>query len=156
MADVTCPLCNQLYRDPLMLPCLCKECLVTSAEKQDSIVCPTCNEVSSIPVFAIPQNLGLRQCAEREMKKQKVLASPAICERCTRDSPAICLCGSCYQLLCSVCEDDHKFSHATSSHSLTDASKRGWPRSRWFDSAATTSTVLSSKPYSIKILLCRL
>ena len=121
-SDVTCQLCGELYRDPLMLPCLhsfCKECLVTHTETQDAIVCPTCNEVSSKPVYAIPQNLWLKELAEKEIQKQKFLTSPK-CERCTRNSAATCWCCSCNQLLCSKCANDHRFSRATTSHDLMD------------------------------------
>ena len=125
--DATCLLCGHVYRDPLLLPCLhsfCKECLEDNyidLEAEDVIACPTCNEVSSMPqngVIAIPQNLLLRQLAEREMLKQRLSTSPE-CERCTRDSGATSFCGSCRQLMCSDCEDDHKFSRATSSHDVT-------------------------------------
>ncbi|CAG5130856.1 unnamed protein product, partial [Candidula unifasciata] len=74
--ELTCPVCLELYADPLMLPCthsICKACLqeiMTSRNKggKKGLECPTCRQnhvLTSDEVVRFPKNLALENIVFR-------------------------------------------------------------------------------------------
>ena len=127
--SLTCHLCAQLYTDPSMLPCLhsfCSKCLLKlTAEKQEAITCPSCNELASIPrdrgVF--PTNLCLaKEVKEHELKMK--FSTPTQCEGCVTSAAAVVYCSQCCEFLCTSCRDHHNVSRKTKDHKLVDAKER--------------------------------
>ncbi|XP_005110236.1 uncharacterized protein LOC101846996 [Aplysia californica] len=79
--DLTCPVCLELYADPLMMPCshsVCKACLLNimksraKADKQD-LECPTCRNTHTLKtdqVETLPKNLALENIVFRYQEIQ--------------------------------------------------------------------------------------
>ncbi|XP_076449298.1 E3 ubiquitin-protein ligase TRIM9-like [Babylonia areolata] len=79
--DLTCPVCLELYADPLMLPCshsVCKKCLAdilisrTKASKE-GLECPSCRNQHSMSedrVDKLPRNLALENIVFRFQELQ--------------------------------------------------------------------------------------
>ena len=126
--SLTCRLCAQLYTDPSMLPCLhsfCSKCLLKlTAEKQEAITCPSCNELASIPQDGVfPTNICLaKEVKEHELKMK--FATPTQCEGCVTSAAAVVYCSQCCEFLCTMCRDYHNVSHKTKDHKLVDAKER--------------------------------
>ena len=126
--SLTCRLCAQLYTDPSMLPCLhsfCSKCLLKlTAEKQEAITCPSCNELASIPRDGVfPTNV----CLAKEVKKHELkmkFATPTQCEGCVTSTAAVVYCSQCCEFLCTICKDYHNISRKTKDHKLVDAKER--------------------------------
>ena len=126
--SLTCRLCAQLYTDPSMLPCLhsfCSKCLLKlTAEKQEAITCPSCNELASIPRDGVfPTNVCLaKEVKEHELKMK--FATPTQCEGCVTSTAAVVYCSQCCEFLCTICRDYHNISRKTKDHKLVDAKER--------------------------------
>ena len=126
--SLTCRLCAQLYTDPSMLPCLhsfCSKCLLKlTAEKQEAITCPSCNELASIPRDGVfPTNVCLvKEVKEHELKMK--FATPTQCEGCVTSAAAVVYCSQCCEFLCTSCRDHHNVSRKTKDHKLVDAKER--------------------------------
>ena len=126
--SLTCRLCAQLYTDPSMLPCLhsfCSKCLLKlTAEKQEAITCPSCNELASIPRDGVfPTNV----CLAKEVKEHELnmkFAMPTQCEGCVTSTAAVVYCSQCCEFLCTSCRDHHNVSRKTKDHKLVDAKER--------------------------------
>ena len=126
--SLMCRLCAQLYTDPSMLPCLhsfCSKCLLKlTAEKQEAITCPSCNELASIPRDSIfPTNVYLaKEVKEHELKMK--FATPTQCEGCVTSAAAVVYCSQCCEFLCTSCRDHHNVSRKTKDHKLVNAKER--------------------------------
>ena len=111
-----------------MLPCLhsfCKKCLLKlMEEKQDSIACPSCNELTPIPQDSVfPTNIYLaRQVREHQIKMK--FATLTKCEGCVTSAAAVVYCSQCCEFLCTTCRDYHSISHRMKDHKLVDAKER--------------------------------
>ena len=139
ITNATCQLCNELYTDPLLLPCLhsfCKKCLVKFKEKQGvsdaTITCPSCDEVATVPsngVLAFPQNLWLAHHVEEERCREKLSGKESTpCERCVTGRAsgkgAIAFCCECCEFLCATCKQDHQQSRHTLNHVLVEMGEK--------------------------------
>ncbi|XP_071172338.1 probable E3 ubiquitin-protein ligase MID2 isoform X3 [Mytilus edulis] len=120
--ELTCPVCLELYADPLMLPCshsLCKKCLediIQSRVKsgQEGLDCPSCrkkHQVSKEQLTNLPKNLALENIVFRFQEIQSAslsqfksnslsLNSSLGSQSSDRDSPVFAedvneLCGLC-------------------------------------------------------------
>ena len=139
LTDATCQLCNRLYTNPLLLPCLhsfCKKCLVKFKEKQEvsdaTITCPSCDEVATVPsngVLAFPQNLWLAHHVEEERCREKLSSKEDIpCERCVPEqansSAAVVFCCECCEFLCTTCKKDHQRWRKTVRHELMEVGEK--------------------------------
>ena len=126
--SLMCRLCAQLYTDPSMLPCLhsfCSKCLLKlTAEKQEAITCPSCNELASIPRDGVfPTNVCLaKEVKEHELKMK--FATPTQCEGCVTSTAAVVYCSQCCEFLCTICRDYHNISRKTKDHKLVDVKER--------------------------------
>lgn len=117
--SVTCELCAQLYTDPSMLPCLhsfCKKCLLklTANEQGNNLTCPSnnCDEISSASSL-LPNRYLAR-------KVEELGTTPTPCEGpCATSVSAKVFCRTCTKFLCAACRDQHKVSHETKEHVLT-------------------------------------
>ncbi|KAK7115126.1 E3 ubiquitin-protein ligase TRIM9-like [Littorina saxatilis] len=84
--DLTCPVCLELYADPLMLPCshsVCKKCLsdiIKSRSKsgREGLECPSCRNhhtVAEDHVEKLPRNLALENIVFRFQELQSTTIS---------------------------------------------------------------------------------
>ncbi|KAL4234701.1 medial ring protein Mid2 [Mactra antiquata] len=83
--ELTCPVCLELYADPLLLPCshsICKKCLQDildnrSKSGKEGLTCPSCRKphpVSRSKVGKLPRNLALENIVFRyqEIQSQNI------------------------------------------------------------------------------------
>ncbi|XP_017325503.1 E3 ubiquitin-protein ligase TRIM35 isoform X1 [Ictalurus punctatus] len=81
--DFSCPVCHDIYKDPVVLECshsMCKVCLEKSWEAKGSRECPLCRWMSSIP--DPPRNLALKNLCEtllQEKNQSSSSASETVC-----------------------------------------------------------------------------
>uniref|UniRef100_A0A674IBS2 RING-type domain-containing protein n=1 Tax=Terrapene triunguis TaxID=2587831 RepID=A0A674IBS2_9SAUR len=120
-SELTCPICLELFEDPLLLPCahsLCFSCahriLVSSCSSSESIEpitafqCPTCRYVISLNhrgLEGLKRNVTLQNIIDRFQKAS--LSGPnspseSRRERTYRKSPAM----SSERIACQFCEQD--------------------------------------------------
>ncbi|XP_041280258.1 probable E3 ubiquitin-protein ligase MID2 isoform X2 [Pyrgilauda ruficollis] len=122
-SELTCPICLELFEDPLLLPCahsLCFSCahriLVSSCSSSESIEpitafqCPTCRYVISLNhrgLEGLKRNVTLQNIIDRFQKAS--LSGPnspseSRRERTYRHSPTMSVAGE--RIACQFCEQD--------------------------------------------------
>ena len=119
-----CQYCDNIYQDPRILSCLhsyCLQCITKlHVEGTTSIICPTCNQSTTIPdedVSSLPRNVRLSEETKQDKIIRKVTStSPPPCDSCDENSP-IAYCTECHDLLCSVCWQYHQGLKKSRSHS---------------------------------------
>ena len=132
---IICQLCSKPYKEPRILPCLhsfCGQCLHKEIERsgtKQNMECPTCQRSFTIPeggVNAIPQNLHLGFEVEVAGYMSKIGSDgEKSCDACIDGStgPAVVLCCTCHELLCSSCHEYHKRSRKLSNHVIIGLDK---------------------------------
>lgn len=101
--DFSCPVCRDIYKDPVILTCshsVCKVCLQRFWEtRRESGECPMCRNVG--PTEHCPPNLALRDLCEIFLQKRRELCHLHGEKRklfCQEDRQPVCL----------VCRDSKK------------------------------------------------
>ncbi|XP_057231020.1 probable E3 ubiquitin-protein ligase MID2 isoform X3 [Malurus melanocephalus] len=122
-SELTCPICLELFEDPLLLPCahsLCFSCahriLVSSCSSSESIEpitafqCPTCRYVISLNhrgLEGLKRNVTLQNIIDRFQKASlsgSNSPSESRRERTYRNSPTMSVAGE--RIACQFCEQD--------------------------------------------------
>ncbi|XP_062391194.1 zinc-binding protein A33-like [Sardina pilchardus] len=113
--DLTCPVCTEIYKDPVLLTCshsFCKVCLQQFWNTKGSRECPVCRRRSSKEP---PLNLALRNLCETYLQERESLTSQrgALCD--LHGDPLRLFCHDDHQLVCYSCRDSrlhrsHQFS----------------------------------------------
>uniref|UniRef100_A0A3B1KJH6 Uncharacterized protein n=1 Tax=Astyanax mexicanus TaxID=7994 RepID=A0A3B1KJH6_ASTMX len=114
--DFSCPVCCDIFKDPVLLLCshsVCKECLNKFWESKGSRECPVCRRRSSIE--HPPRNLVLKNLCEtflQERSQRSLEGSETLCSLHSEKLRLYCL--EDQQLVCLVCRDskihtNHKF-----------------------------------------------
>ncbi|PWA13863.1 hypothetical protein CCH79_00019211 [Gambusia affinis] len=81
--DISCPVCQDVYRDPVVLFCshsFCRLCLKNWWEEKKKLECPLCKEesITSDP----PCNLALKKLCDRFLlTRKKKVTKPEVCCR---------------------------------------------------------------------------
>ena len=114
--EITCPVCQEHFRDPKILPCLhyyCKECvrqLALRAGHNRPFACPECrrgivlpqNDPNQLPTaFFVNRMKELRTKMEKAQGKME-----ALCEMCSRGK-AEAFCRQCTDFICNDCARMH-------------------------------------------------
>lgn len=107
--DLTCPLCHNIYRDPVLLPCshsLCRECLL--ANRRFDKRCPMCRK--ELKPGQEVSNLALKNTCETYVK----LADPTLTEATPPEGtckihwkPLILYCVKDEEPICADCVSLH-------------------------------------------------
>ncbi|KAL7827331.1 hypothetical protein SRHO_G00330490 [Serrasalmus rhombeus] len=114
--DFSCPVCHEIFRDPVILHCshsVCKDCLQQFWKSKGSRECPVCRRKS--PVEKPPINLALKNLCETFSQESSPRASAGSGTRCIPHSEKLKLfCLDDLQPVCLVCRDskihtNHKF-----------------------------------------------
>ncbi|KAM5126315.1 E3 ubiquitin-protein ligase TRIM11-like [Mantella aurantiaca] len=122
-AELDCPICLNIYTDPVMLKCghnFCRDCIDRVFDTQDGSEghsCPHCREeFPERPV--LQKNLILHNIAQRFLSAPPDQKSGLSCTHCIHDSvPAVKFCLHCEASLC----DNHLSVHSKSpEHVLCD------------------------------------
>ena len=104
--EITCTICEDLFTEPVTIPCLhtfCKHCIERSQPATDSLVyCPVCRK----PSCEILSNDTISRIVEVVKQKED---GHFVCDNCTdKDAPAaVCWCVECNSFLCGECNNAH-------------------------------------------------
>ncbi|XP_031435902.1 zinc-binding protein A33-like [Clupea harengus] len=110
--DISCPVCTDIFKDPVLLSCshsFCKVCLQQCWETKGSRECPVCRRRSSKELP--PTNLALRNLCETFLQERGQRG--ALCS--LHGDKLKLFCHDDQQLVCVVCRDsklyrNHQFS----------------------------------------------
>ncbi|XP_005477787.2 nuclear factor 7, ovary-like [Oreochromis niloticus] len=104
--DLCCPVCQEVFRDPVILSCshsFCKDCLKRWWRERPTHQCPVCKEIS---VYDLPLNRALMNLCESFLQERDQTASEALCSLHSEKLKLFCL--DHQQPVCVVCRDSEK------------------------------------------------
>ena len=114
--EITCPVCQEHFRDPKILPCLhyyCKECvrqLALRAGTNNPFTCPECRKETVLPQNdpdQLPTAFFVNRMKEVHANMEKAQGkSEALCEMCS-GAKAEAFCRQCTYFICSDCVKSH-------------------------------------------------
>ncbi|XP_038551427.1 nuclear factor 7, brain-like [Micropterus salmoides] len=107
--DLCCPVCQEVFRDPVLLSCshsFCKVCLKSRWREKQAPECPVCKRRSSKDP---PPNLVLKKLCEAFLQERDQRASEALCSLNSEKLKLFCL--DHQQPVCVVCRDSEKHSN---------------------------------------------
>ncbi|XP_042261869.1 nuclear factor 7, ovary-like [Thunnus maccoyii] len=105
--DLRCPVCHDVFRDPVVLSCshsFCKDCLKSWWREKQARECPVCKRRSSRE--QPPCNLVLKNLCESFLQDRDQRASEALCSLHSEKLKLFCL--DHQQPVCLVCRDSEK------------------------------------------------
>ncbi|KAG9332084.1 hypothetical protein JZ751_016150, partial [Albula glossodonta] len=109
-AELSCPVCFEIFRDPVVLTCshsFCKACLQQCWKDKGSRECPVCRRIS--PVEDPPVHLALSCTAEVLLKERHQRASAGAEEYCSLHNEKLKLFCLVDQVpVCTVCQTSKK------------------------------------------------
>ena len=116
-SEITCPICQEHYTEPKVLPCLhyyCKKCIFKLAlrtQSGKSFHCPECRCAATLPEGGV-DNLKTAFFANRLKSKVTTLQRAhgkveVKCEYCTASSNAEAFCRQCSCFICNECVQHH-------------------------------------------------
>ncbi|XP_076119247.1 zinc-binding protein A33-like [Alosa pseudoharengus] len=113
--DLTCPVCCEIYKDPVFLTCshsICKACLQQFWESKGSRECPYCRRKCSKEVY--PPNMALRNLCETFLQEISQRASAGSEVLCSLHSEKLKIfCQEDKQPVCVVCQTSKKHKNHT-------------------------------------------
>ncbi|XP_051744664.1 tripartite motif-containing protein 16-like [Ctenopharyngodon idella] len=131
----TCPVCLDLLKDPVTIPCghsYCKICITGCWDQEDEkrvYSCPQCRQTFS-PRPALAKNTMLAEVVEK-LKKTTLPADcytgagDVQCDVCTgRKYKAVKSCLVCQESFCQTHFDRHEEYHSRKPHKVIDATER--------------------------------
>ena len=115
--EITCPVCQDHYTDPKVLPCLhyyCKQCIYRLALRtglDQPFSCPECRRDTTLPQAGV-DNLQTAFFINRmkELHSKMEIAHGKVdarCELCSGDK-AEAFCRQCAQFICEKCVEAHQ------------------------------------------------
>ncbi|KAM7421823.1 hypothetical protein PAMA_010059 [Pampus argenteus] len=105
--DLCCPVCQDVFRDPVVLSCshsFCKDCLKSWWREKPTRECPVCKRRSS--KYEPPVNLVLKKLCESILQDTDQRASEALCTLHSEKLKLFCL--DHQQPVCLICRDSEK------------------------------------------------
>ncbi|XP_041807539.1 nuclear factor 7, brain-like [Chelmon rostratus] len=105
--DLSCPVCHDVFRDPVVLSCshsFCKDCLKSWWRQKETRECPVCKRRSSRD--QPPVSLVLKNLCETFLQERDQRASEASCTLHSERLRLFCL--DHQQPVCLVCRDSEK------------------------------------------------
>ncbi|XP_053290576.1 E3 ubiquitin-protein ligase TRIM39-like [Pleuronectes platessa] len=105
--DLCCPVCQDVFRDPVLLSCshsFCKDCLEIWWKDKEEKECPLCKRRSS--KFNPPCNLSLKNLCETFLQERDQSSSHALCSLHSKKLTLFCL--DHQQPVCLICRDSEK------------------------------------------------
>ncbi|XP_060939428.1 zinc-binding protein A33-like, partial [Limanda limanda] len=111
--DLCCPVCHDVFRDPVLLSCshsFCKDCVKSWWKDKEEKLCPLCKSRSS--KRKPPCNLVLKNLCEAFLLERDQSSSHALCSLHSEKLRLFCL--DHQQPVCVICRDsekhtDHRF-----------------------------------------------
>ncbi|XP_059179929.1 nuclear factor 7, brain-like [Centropristis striata] len=108
--DLRCPVCQDIFKDPVLLTCshsFCRDCLQRWWREKPTRDCPLCQRRSSRS--EPPSNLALKNLCESFLQERDQRASEALCSLHSEKLKLFCL--DHQQPVCLVCRDSEKHSN---------------------------------------------
>ncbi|XP_037632922.1 nuclear factor 7, brain-like isoform X1 [Sebastes umbrosus] len=105
--DLCCPVCHDVFRDPVLLSCshsFCKNCLKRWWREKQTRECPVCKTISS--KSKPPLNRVLKNLCETFLLERDQRASEALCSLHSEKLKLFCL--DHQQPVCHICRDSEK------------------------------------------------
>ncbi|XP_051271314.1 nuclear factor 7, ovary-like [Dicentrarchus labrax] len=105
--DLSCPVCHDIFRDPIVLPCshsFCKDCLKKWWREKEARECPICKRRSS--KAKPPVSLVLKNLCEAFVQERDQRSSEALCSLHFEKLKLFCL--DHQQPVCLICRDSEK------------------------------------------------
>ncbi|XP_014835592.1 PREDICTED: nuclear factor 7, ovary-like [Poecilia mexicana] len=105
--DLCCPVCLEIFKDPVLLSCshsFCKECLQKYWGEKPGRECPVCKRRSSKAEPLV--NLALKNLIETFLQQREQRASEGLCSLHSEKLKLFCL--DHQQPVCVVCRDSEK------------------------------------------------
>ncbi|XP_030282662.1 nuclear factor 7, brain-like [Sparus aurata] len=105
--DLCCPVCHDVFREPVVLSCshsFCKDCLQSWWTERQTRECPVCKRRSSKQ--HPPLNLVLKNLCETFLQERDQRASEDLCSRHSEKLKLFCL--DHQQPVCVVCRDSEQ------------------------------------------------
>ncbi|KAJ8274169.1 hypothetical protein COCON_G00087940 [Conger conger] len=108
--ELSCPVCSEIFRDPVLLSCshsFCKACLQQYWDQKGSLECPVCRRRSSKELP--PRNLSLRNTCEAFLKERSQRAkagSEVLCSLHSEKLKVFCLEDQIP--ICAICQISKK------------------------------------------------
>ncbi|XP_015726702.1 tripartite motif-containing protein 42 [Coturnix japonica] len=141
--QLACPLCKQLFLQPLMLPCnhcICEKCIIKSKTKAEAtenyyiIICPVCSKAHCLPCtnkIQLRKNYLRAKLAKKYMRRHGILkwrfdhsVGPVHCEACReRRKVATKRCKTCGMNMCNECLHLYHAESGAEDHIFTSASQ---------------------------------
>ena len=125
--EITCPVCQEHFRDPKILPCLhyyCKECvrqLALRAGTNRPFGCPECRKETVLPENdpdQLPTAFFVNRMKELHANMEKAQGkSEAVCEMCS-GAKAEAFCRQCTYFICSDCVRSHRKMKVFAGHNV--------------------------------------
>ena len=111
--DLCCPVCHDVFRDPVLLSCshsFCKDCVKSWWKDKEVKECPLCKRRSSM--IQPPVSLVLKNLCETFLQERDQSSSHALCSLHSEKLRLFCL--DHQQPVCVICKDsekhtDHRF-----------------------------------------------
>ncbi|XP_078105625.1 nuclear factor 7, brain-like [Sander vitreus] len=106
--DLCCPICHEVFRDPVVLSCshsFCKDCLQSWWTEKPTQECPVCKKRS---LYEPPCNLVLKNLCESFLLERDQRASETLCSLHAEKLKLFCL--DHQQPVCVVCRDSKNYS----------------------------------------------
>ncbi|XP_073403581.1 nuclear factor 7, brain-like [Dendrobates tinctorius] len=111
--ELTCLLCSELFKDPVMVECghnFCRNCIDKSWDGQDSFTCPDCKEVITDKRYTT--NRALANLVKKTVGSSSTTLTPAkpkLAENCPEHDERLKLyCKDDGTLSCVICRDSLK------------------------------------------------
>ncbi|XP_073327313.1 nuclear factor 7, brain-like [Pagrus major] len=105
--DLCCPVCHDVFREPVLLSCshsFCKDCLQSWWTERQTRECPVCKRRSSKE--RPPLSLALKNLCETFLQERDQRASEDLCSRHSEKLKLFCL--DHQQPVCVVCRDSEQ------------------------------------------------
>ncbi|XP_026174929.1 zinc-binding protein A33-like [Mastacembelus armatus] len=108
--DCLCPVCCDIFTDPVMLLCghsFCKHCLQEWWRQSTLQSCPVCKDI--FPMAQPPRNLALKNLSDNLRQARTQAATSRSKEHCSLHNEKFKLfCQEDQQLVCVICRDSQK------------------------------------------------
>ena len=125
--EITCPVCQEFFQDPKILPCFhyyCKRCVLQLATREQPFPCPECRGDTLLPptgADGFPTAFFVNRMKSLHSAMEKVQGATSsgdlICEQCHSDK-AVAFCRHCAHFICDFCREGHRRMKAFSGHTV--------------------------------------
>ena len=127
--EVSCPVCSEIFTDPKQLPCLHSFCFLclkrwhqatqNTTNLQDSIICPNCRAVSTVPESGdlkdLPTSFYLKGLVD-VLAIKKSNSTQVTCGNCDQKSAEASYCFQCCVFYCKECATAHNKMRGNANH----------------------------------------